>query len=137
MHCAYCGVEITDYPDSGICTHCGGKLPKRPAGIRCESCGNYSTGNFCSVCGRNLNSRAVPPQPAPAPVQTVYIPHPGGVCCPKCGSYHVAKIQRGYSWGWGLFWCFMIPVFGLLLGFCGSKKPRYKCTACGRKWKPV
>lgn len=52
MRCSYCGVEITDYPESGICTHCGGKLPPRPVGIRCNACGAYSVGNFCSACGR-------------------------------------------------------------------------------------
>lgn len=142
MRCTYCGVEVTDYPANGICVCCGGKLPARPAGIRCPACGTYSSGNFCSVCGRNLNAAAVPVQPAPVqpvyqPVQQVYIPYHPGIRCPKCGSIQVATVKRGFSWGWGIAGFFLIPGFGILLGFCGSKKRRLKCTSCGRKWKPA
>ena len=30
----------------------------------------------------------------------------------------------------------LLLIFGLLLGFCGSKKPRTKCLSCNHKWKP-
>lgn len=139
MRCSYCGVEIIDYPESGICVHCGGKLPERPAGIRCAACGTYSSGNFCSACGRNLTGA---PQPVQAPVQPVYIPaqpqilKSGINCCPKCRSTQLLQKPRGFSWGLAILGFFLIPGFGLLLGFCGRKKMRMSCLACGHKWKP-
>ena len=144
MRCAYCGVEVTEYPTNGICVCCGGKLPERPAGTRCPSCGTYSSGHFCSNCGHSLNG-SVPPAPPVQPVYTqpVYIPvqqvplHPGVNCCPYCRSTGIVRTKRGFRWGLGIFGFFIFPVFGLLLGFCGSKKPRLQCTGCGRKWKPA
>ena len=144
MRCSYCGVEITDYPSNGICVCCGGKLPPRPAGIRSAACGAYSTGNFCSVCGRSLNSAVPPAQPAQPvyqPVQPVYIPvsqqplTPGVNCCPKCHSAHIVRTKRGFRWGLGILGFFLIPGFGIFLGFCGSKQQILKCASCGRKWK--
>ena len=137
MRCSYCGVEIVDYPASGICAHCGGKLPERPAGTRCEVCGTYSSGKFCTGCGRSLTAAE------PAPVQTVHIPvqntplHAGVNCCPKCHSTRILRDKRGFSWVLAILGFFFIPGFGLLLGFCGSKKPRTKCLSCNHKWKPV
>jgi hypothetical protein len=29
----------------------------------------------------------------------------------------------------------LFPVFGILLGFCGHRKPRLQCAACKRKWR--
>ena len=111
MRCEYCGVEVTDYPASGLCDCCGGKLPPKPI--------------------------QPTPQPVYVPVQPVYIPvSSSAMLCPKCHSAQVISTKRGFSWGWGLFGFFMIPGFGLLLGFCGSKKPRLKCTQCNHKWKP-
>lgn len=139
MHCVYCGVEVTNYPDNGICVHCGGKLPKRPAGTRCTGCGTYSSGNFCSACGRSLTGAAAPVQPAYTPVQPVYIPVPPMPMhiCPKCHSTQVIRTKRGFRWGLGLLGFFLLPFFGLFLGFCGSRKLRMKCTTCRHKWKPV
>lgn len=144
MHCTYCETEITQYPDNGICPSCGGKLPPRPSGKRCPSCGNYATGNFCTVCGHSFNATTSPPSVQPAPIQTVYVSVPqsqpvfvpAGICCPKCGSPHVVRVKRGFSWGWGIFGFCIIPVVGILLGFSGRRKPRLKCTGCGHKWKP-
>ena len=143
MRCAYCGTQVTDYPDNGICVYCGGKLPERPAGVRCAACGTYSTGNFCVHCGRSLNGNLPPVQPVQTVVQPVYIPvqqpqvryTPGINCCPKCKNTHLIHTKRGFSWGLGILWFFLIPGFGLLLGFCGSKKPRIQCANCGHKWK--
>ena len=41
--------------------------------------------------------------------------------CPKCGSTHIATINRGYS---------------VLWGFLGSGKPMNVCQNCGHKFKP-
>lgn len=139
MRCSYCGVEVVDYPASGICASCGGKLPAKPVGIRCPACGTYSSGNFCTTCGRNLNAAAAPVAPA-QPVQPVYIPvqqvplQPGINCCPDCHSTQITRKRRGFSWGIGILCFFLIPVFGIFLGFCGSKKIRMTCNSCGRKW---
>ena len=143
MRCLYCEAEVTEYPDNGICACCGGQLPPRPAGQRCPDCGTYSTGNFCTVCGQSLHGSPVPRAAQPAPVQTVYVSvpqpqpvyAPGGICCPKCGSAQVIRAKRGFSWGWGIFGFFVLPVVGILLGFCGRRKPRLKCSGCGHKWK--
>lgn len=110
MRCEYCGVEVTAYPASGLCACCGGKLPPKPAEPR-------------------------PVQPVYIPVQTPFPYAPQGLC-PRCHGMQVVVTRRGFSWGWGLFGFFMIPGFGLLLGFLGSKKPRMKCLSCNHKWKP-
>ena len=120
MRCEYCDCEVITYPDNGICIHCGGKLPPKPI------------------------------EAAPAPVvQTVYVPvsqpvsaptvsqSTSGLRCHKCGSDQVVPIQRGFSWGLGILGFFLIPGWGLLLGFIGRKKKRLRCNSCKRKWKPV
>lgn len=143
MRCVYCGVEVTNYPANGICTCCGGKLPAQPEGTRCPSCGAYSSGNFCSACGRSLTGRAAPVQPVYAPVQPIYVqpvytqPVSPAMICPKCRRTQVTTTTRGFSWGLAMLGFFLLPAFGLLLGFCGSKKPCYRCAACGKKWKAV
>ena len=123
MRCEYCDCEVITYPDDGICIHCGGKLPPKPA---------------------------VPVAPASAApvVQTVYIPVPQPqpqpqttysrplIRCPKCNSDQVSTVNRGFSWGLAILGFFLIPGWGLLLGFIGRKKPRLRCSSCKRKWKP-
>lgn len=141
MRCAYCGVEITNYPDNGICIHCGGKLPERSAGTRCPGCGTYSSGNFCTTCGRSLNGAVPPVQPVYPQPQPVYIPvEPMGytaprLACARCHSIQIVRVNRGFSWGLAILGFFLFPVFGIFLGFCGAKKPRLLCTKCRRKWK--
>lgn len=121
MHCEYCDVEVTTYPQNGICVHCGGRLPPKPV----------------------VQPVSNPVQPFAQPiVQPVYIPvqprvqfMPGVNCCPKCRNIRLVHATRGFSWGLAILGFFLFPVFGLLLGFCGSKKPRVKCENCGHKWK--
>ena len=143
MRCSYCGTEVTVYPANGICASCGGRLPQRPEGTRCPNCGNHSSGNFCVSCGQRLNGSvppAAPVQPVYAPPQPVYIPvqqmpyHPPTMACPKCGSTHLVCTKRGFRWGLALICAFLLPVFGLLCGFCGSKKLFYRCSVCNHKW---
>lgn len=116
MRCEYCDVEITQYPDNGICPCCGGKLPPRPAARPSQ-----------------------PAQPAQAPVYAPAQPQPvyvsGAVTCPKCRSMLVTPVKRGFSWGLAILGFFLIPGLGLLLGFCGSRKLRLQCTQCHHKWK--
>ena len=107
MRCEYCDVEVTTYPENGICVCCGAKLPPKPA---------------------------VPPVHTTVQPQTV--PTPGANHCPKCNSPHIAPTIRGFSWGLGILGFFLVPFWGLLLGFLGRKSVRMKCTSCGRKWKP-
>ena len=118
MRCEYCDCEVITYPDDGICIHCGGKLPPKPA------------------------ASATTAAPAPI-VQNIYIPVPQPqtvstnplIRCPKCNSDQVIKVNRGFSWGLGILGFFLIPGWGLLLGFIGRKKPRLCCNSCKRKWK--
>lgn len=114
MRCLYCEVEVTTYPENGICQHCGGRLPPKP----------------------------VPQQPVQSPVQTIYVQAPrrdsltaGVNCCPKCHSTQIIRKKRGFSWGLGILGFFLLPVFGLLLGLCGRNKLRGHCNKCGHKWK--
>lgn len=112
MHCEYCDVEVVDYPANGICVCCGGKLPPRPA--------------------------VKPVQQVGAPVYIpVQQPSPAGllVTCPKCQSTRIIPVNRGFSWCLAILGFFLIPCFGFLLGFCGSKKPRLQCSQCRHKWK--
>lgn len=46
---------------------------------------------------------------------------PNIIHCPKCGSTHIATVNRGFS---------------LLWGFVGSGDARNVCQKCGYKWKP-
>ena len=120
MRCLYCDVEVTTYPDNGICIHCGGRLPPKPA-----------------------QEHTVP---QPVQVQPVYIPvsqpvqhgplHAGKDCCPKCHSTQIIHAKQRFRWGLGLLGLFIIPPFGFLFGFAGKKKLLGKCSACGHKWNP-
>ena len=144
MRCSYCETEITQYPANGICPSCGGRLPPRPSGKRCPNCGNDSAGNFCSVCGQDLNTAAAPKPTQPAPVQNIYVsvpqPQPvspsAGIRCPRCGNDQVVTTNRGFRWGLAILGFFLIPGWGLLFGFIGRKKPCLRCNSCRRKWKP-
>lgn len=115
MRCLYCEVEVTAYPENGICPQCGGRLPPKP-------------------------SKSAQTQPN---LQTIYVqthqqgPLTAGVnCCPRCYSTQIIRKKRGFSWGLGILGFFLFPVFGILLGLCGKNRLRSHCTNCGHKWKP-
>lgn len=119
MKCEYCDSIIEPIPTDGICPNCGAKLPQ------------------------NAPTRT-PPKPVTPPPQIIYQVQqpmyqqpliPGIHYCGRCNSRNITCKKRGFSWGWGLFWFFMIPVFGIFLGFCGSNKLLYRCQTCGHKWK--
>lgn len=105
MRCEYCDVEVTQYPEDGLCICCGGRLPPKPV---------------------------APPIPA---TQRQFFLVPGVNCCPKCRSTAIVFEKRGFSWGLGILGCVLIPVLGIFLGFCGSRGVRIRCTGCRHKWK--
>lgn len=115
MRCAYCDVVVTEYPANGICVCCGAKLPEPPAQAEAAPVQNVQQ-IFVSV-------------------QPQMVRAPGAPHCPKCHGTQIIPCKRGFSWGLGLLGFFLFPGLGILLGFCGSKKPRLKCTGCNRKWK--
>ena len=55
--------------------------------------------------------------------------------CPYCGSENVYCHKRGYSWTLGCLTCFVLSIFGLLLGLIGSDKLVFHCNDCGESWK--
>ena len=115
MRCEYCDVEVTEYPANGICVCCGGKLPSKPLSP--------------------TPPVHIPPQPVPVPFRQHIGYTPGINCCPKCHNTRIVFAKRDFSWGLGILGFFLIPVFGIFLGFCGSGKPRIRCTNCNHKWK--
>ena len=112
MYCSYCGSKLAQRPDSGICPHCGGPLPQESA--------------------------PVPKQPTVIyqMQQPVYqIPLQRGInCCGRCLNTNLNVRQKGFNWGYAILGFFLIPFFGLLLGYCGSKKNVYTCRSCGFTW---
>ena len=56
-----------------------------------------------------------------APKKRLSVDKNGNIICPKCGSYHIVTMTRG----WHPFW-----------GFIGSSEPMNVCQACGYKFEP-
>ncbi len=110
MTCQYCGSHLSDVPDNGICPNCGGALPARKAARQPQ-----------------IIYQVQAPTYQDPPVMGVN-------CCSRCMSRNIRFQKRGFSWGRGLLWFFLLPGFGILLGFVGSKKLVYRCHACGHKW---
>lgn len=118
MRCEYCDSEVTQYPENGICIHCGGRLPPKPAG--------------------NAAVHTAMPQPVPTAIPQpaqVFPFVPGVNCCPKCRCNQIQWKKRGFSWGLGILGFFLFPVFGIVLGFAGSGSQRLHCTSCNHTWK--
>ena len=110
MRCLYCEVEVINYPESGICQHCGGRLPPKPEPIQLETQPVYTQ-----------------------PQQQVVFA--AGDICPKCHSHETMRKARGFSWGLAIIGFFLLSLPGLLLGLCGKNSLRGHCNKCGHKWK--
>lgn len=109
MICPYCNQPV----DTKVCPYCGAvqQLSEQPA-------------------------KAEPAQVQPAPVFAPVHIHMGSETTPACrhcaGRQFISR-RRGFHWGWGILGFFLIPGFGLLLGFIGSGKIIYRCSRCNRK----
>ena len=113
MRCLYCEVEVTSYPENGLCQHCGGRLPPKPAQQSSQPSVQY------------LHVHMPHDEPLTAGVN----------CCPKCYSTQIIRKKRGFSWGLAILGLCFLSILGLPLGFCGRNKLRGYCTKCGHKWK--
>ena len=134
MRCLYCESEISKRPLSGICPNCGGNLPKvfsqEESPLReCTACGRKSHSAYCPDCGRSLTH--TPPSPPPNAHTPIV---PGRTCCARCYSRDITFKKRGFSWGVGILGFILLPPFGVLLGFIGAKKLRFRCHHCSHKW---
>lgn len=154
--CPYCDTQLQ--PDcDGTCPNCGGVIPLelRPqpthqvsqiTGHFCPDCGTQTESNFCPNCGRNLQSinNAVSPQTGTkqkiritingsdaSSIHSIKIRIPS---CPRCHSTDLAQTRRGFSWGVGILGFFLIPFFGLFLGFIGADKKKCTCRNCNYYW---
>ena len=107
--CPYCDSRVSQRPANGCCPHCGGQLPAPAKTVR-------------------------PAQPSP--VRPTPPPPPVGIgCCPRCMSRSITAQKRGFRWGLACVGFFLLPVFGLLLGFLGAGKFCCTCHTCGYRWK--
>lgn len=68
-------------------------------------------------------------QSAPVPMEAVRALN----ICSHCGRGELLTVRRGYRWGLGLLGFFLLPVFGLLLGFIGADKTHRECAHCGKR----
>lgn len=102
MQCEYCDSFITPYPSDGLCPNCGAKLPPQEV------------------------PAWQPPVPMP-PVQPEQL-----LCCSRCGSTDLLIKKRGFSWGLAILGLFILPPYGLLLGFIGRNKQVAFCQSCHR-----
>ena len=91
----------------------------------------YPANGLCPNCGAALPPDDTPVQP-PRPVVTR---QPGGICCPKCRTYHVQVKKRGFGWIGAIVGFLLFPPFGLLFGFIGQNKRVFTCNTCFYRWK--
>ena len=107
MKCEFCGSHIAQQPPSGTCPNCGAALPAPPA-----------------------------PTANPTVTHVYHAPlQPGVTCCPRCHSPQIHFKKRGFRWGLALIMGLLVlPFFGFLFGFIGSKQLRYTCNACSHRW---
>lgn len=128
MFCAYCDSYIAQAPDNGICPHCGAPLPKpEPSSWASRA---------AQTAPPPQTHQSVPPVYQQPPQVVYQAPlQPGINSCGRCNSRFITFKKRGFSIGLGILGFFLLPVFGVFLGFCGSKTLLYRCQTCGHKWK--
>lgn len=105
MQCEYCDSIIKPVPESGICPHCGAKLPANASA--------------------ETSSKPIDQESLQSDINR----------CNCCKSQNITVKKRGFSWGWGLPFAIIIPFFGIFLGFVGRNTLLYRCQTCGHKWK--
>ena len=57
-----------------------------------------------------------------------------GMVCPTCHSTQVTAGKKGFGIGKALVGGFMLPPFGILAGFIGSKNIEFVCLSCKTRW---
>ncbi|HBP64037.1 MAG TPA: tellurium resistance protein TerD [Desulfosporosinus sp.] len=57
-----------------------------------------------------------------------------GMVCPNCHSTQVTAGKKGFGLGKALVGGFMLPPFGILAGFIGSKNIEFVCLSCRTRW---
>ena len=102
--------------------------------MKCEYCDSIiiavPADGICPHCGAKLPANApvkIPPDQEPL--------QPDINRCSCCKSRDITVKKRGFSWGWGLPFAIIIPVFGIFLGFIGRNTHLCRCQTCGHKWK--
>jgi len=88
------------------CVKCGHEVGNE---IRCQWCaGKADTGDSCRESGM--------------------------LCCPNCGSPHIAAVRKDYDPGCGCLGLLLFSWVGLLLGFLGGGEVEMVCGSCGARW---
>lgn len=106
------------YPDLiGKCLQCQVSFNSDGRQMLCSSC--LATNNNTELFWRKYEGKSEQQN------------HPGTTCCPSCGSTSVTTQQQGFSVAKGLVGDLIVPFAGILAGFIGKNKMRYKCMNCG------
>ena len=115
MICPYCNQPV----DTKVCPYCGAvqQLPEQPAQERPQAPVNINV------------TFSAPDMPKFPGMSGMFAP-----VCPRCGSRDAYSRRRGFRWGLAIFGFFLIPVWGLLLGFIGSRKTIRYCPHCKKKF---
>lgn len=133
MICPYCEQEV----NTRYCPHCGAlqELPKQPSLEQSTQKVPQAPVNI----NVTFSAPEMPPMPSIPPMPGMpNIPNVSGFfapVCPRCGSRETYSRRRGYRWGLAILGFFLIPVWGLLLGFIGSRKTVQYCPHCKKKFK--
>ena len=107
----------------------------------CPYCNQPVDTKVCPYCGavQQLPEKTAGQEPSQAQASQVFVPvhihmDSGSTpACRHCGSRQFIPRRRGFSWGWGIFGFFLVPVFGLLLGCIGSGRIIYRCSRCNKR----
>lgn len=120
MICPYCEQEV----NTRYCPHCGAvqQLPKQSA--------QEPPAREVPQTPVNINvTFSAPEMPKIPDMSSMLAP-----VCPRCGSRETYSRRRGFRWGLALLGFFLIPVWGLLLGFIGSRKTVPYCPHCKKNF---